>query len=181
MFSHLYPFKIFLFSLITNIQSFHFRSDYSLSVFAEVLMFTGLGNPINSNAYFENVSYLLPTKKFFFTNMYQKNFILLHCSSLSFSYGNEKNFTVTFIFFFFQNHQKRSYQLMAPIASAPDQQISVAVSFWTQLSVCSETSAPWRVKELSLIFCLSSFSWQGWKWWLPKSFRVELQVSQPSW
>ena len=112
----------------------------------------------------------------FFISMYWKNFILLQCSSL-FLMGMRKTLQSLPFFFFFQIHHKYSYQLMAPTASAPDQQISVAVSFWTHVSICSETSAPWRVKGQSLIFCLSSFFWQGWKWWLPNSLCVESQVN----
>lgn len=141
MFSHLYPFKIFLFSLITNIQSFHFIRLFTQCIFAEVLMFTGLGNPINSNAYFENVSYLLPTKKFFYKHVPEE----LHSIALQaflFLMEMRKLYSHFHFFFFSKSPGNGSYQLMAPIASAPDQQISVAVSFWTQLSVCSETSAP---------------------------------------
>ena len=52
---------------------------------------------------------------------------------------------------------------MALTASAPDQQISVAVSFWTHLSVCSETSAEGIsfFKILMLIFGASPGSSAG--------------------
>lgn len=65
--------------------------------------FTSLGNPITSNAYFEQCLLpVSPRRNSLLVNLYWKNFILLHCSFLSFSHGNEKNFTVSsnFLFFF---------------------------------------------------------------------------------
>ena len=121
--------------------------------------FTSLGNPINSNAYFEQCLLpVTPRRNSLLVNLYGKNVILLHCGFLSFSHGNEKNFTVTsnFLFFSHQSHHMRFYQFMALAASAPDQQILVAVSFWTHLSLCllwnlSSLKSQWTVLDFLFV------------------------------
>lgn len=126
-----------------------------------------------------------PEKKF---SLYRAVLEELHsiAQHLSFSHRNKKHFIVSLYLFLVtittsvipvcgsSSYCSRSTGLSCCIFS------DIPVSLDVKVAVHLATSVLWRIKELFLSFCLSSFSLQRWRWWLPWVLHVGAEATSQS-
>lgn len=141
-----------------------------------------MDNTVYSNAHLKKKSpTCYPEKKFSLCRAVLEE---LHSIALqlSFSHRNKKHFVVSLYLFLVTitisvpTNLWLQQLLLLSCCIFPDMPVSLDVKVAVHLA----TSVLWRIKEHFLSFCLSSFSLQRWRWWLPWVLHVGAEATGQS-